>query len=73
MVSTVIIVSLKDLLVQFVDLPKYWKINKFDFLTWVMTFLVSVFADLEYGLLTGIAISFMTGIALNVVFTCEHI
>ena len=60
MVSTVIIVSLKDLLVQFVDMPKYWKINKFDFLTWVMTFLVSVFADLEYGLLTGIAISFIT-------------
>lgn len=60
MISAIIIVSLKDLLVQFVDLPKYWKINKFDFLTWVMTFLVSVFADLEYGLLTGIAISFIT-------------
>ncbi|XP_052067336.1 prestin-like [Mytilus californianus] len=58
MIGAIVVASMTDLFTQFSELPKYWKVNKFDFFTWMITFLVSIFADLDYGAVTGIVFSF---------------
>ncbi|KAH3871477.1 sulfate transporter-like isoform X3 [Dreissena polymorpha] len=52
-----IIVSMKDLLLQYQNLPGIWRINKYDFAIWMTTNVVSVLADLKYGIIAGIGVS----------------
>ncbi|KAL5022854.1 hypothetical protein ScPMuIL_002009 [Solemya velum] len=60
MLAAMIIVAVTKLLLQVLDLKKFWRVNKYDFATWVVTFLTGVLMDLPYGLLFGIVTSFIT-------------
>lgn len=60
MLAAMIIVAVTKLLLQILDLRKFWRVNKYDFATWVATFLTGVLMDLPYGLLFGIVTSFIT-------------
>ncbi|XP_063398974.1 sulfate transporter-like [Mytilus trossulus] len=60
MIGAIVVASMIDLFAQFSKLPKYWKVNRFDFFTWMITFLVSIFADLDYGSVTGVVFSFLS-------------
>ncbi|XP_045213598.2 sulfate transporter-like isoform X2 [Mercenaria mercenaria] len=55
--AAMIIVSMKDLLLQYRNLPKIWNVNKYDFIIWVVTNSVSILGDLNYGIIAGVGIS----------------
>ena len=58
--AAIIFISLKGLFVQILDGRKFWKINKFDFVIWLSTFLSTVFLDIDVGLGVGVAVSLIT-------------
>ena len=39
---------------QMKDIPHYWKIDKLDFVTWIVTFLSTIILDVDYGLMIGL-------------------
>lgn len=55
--AAMIIVSMKDLLLQYRNLPRIWSVNKYDFIIWVVTNSVSILVDLNYGIIAGVGIS----------------
>ncbi|XP_053392839.1 sulfate transporter-like [Mercenaria mercenaria] len=55
--AAMIIVSMKELLLQYRNLPNVWKVNKYDFIIWVVTNSVSILIDLKYGIIAGVGIS----------------
>lgn len=55
--ATVIVVSMKDLLLQYRNLPHLWRVNRIDCIIWLVTNLVGVFVDLSYGIIAGVGIS----------------
>jgi len=55
--AAMIIVSMKDLLLQYRTLPRIWRTNKYDFLIWVVTNAVCILVDLKYGIIAGVGIS----------------
>ena len=55
--AAMIIVSMKDLLFQYENLPRIWRVNKLDFVIWLSTNLVGVLADLNYGIIVGVGVS----------------
>ena len=58
--GAIIIMALKPLIWQFKTLPNYWRVNKYDFATWIVTFLSSVLLDMIYGLVIGLLFSMVT-------------
>ncbi|KAK3730766.1 hypothetical protein RRG08_015683 [Elysia crispata] len=52
--AAIIIVSLKGLLKQFGELKRLWRVSKIDFSVWLVTFLATVFLDVDLGLLIGL-------------------
>lgn len=67
--AAIIIVCMKDLLIQYRDLPSIWKVNKCDFIIWVVTNSVSIFTDLNYGIIVGVGISIFLMIARDQIAT----
>ncbi|XP_052068355.1 sulfate transporter-like [Mytilus californianus] len=55
--AAMITVAMKNLILQFGDLPKIWRINKLDFVIWIISCFVSVLVNLDYGIIAGIAFS----------------
>ena len=58
-VASIIIISCKDMVLQYRDLLKIWKINKYDFTIWITTNICAIMLDLYYGLIIGLLCSFM--------------
>ncbi|CAI9725281.1 solute carrier family 26, member 5 [Octopus vulgaris] len=58
--AAVIVIALKGLFLQIADLKKFWHINIFDFIIWLITFLSVVFLDIDYGLGIGVVVSLIT-------------
>ncbi|XP_062595350.1 sulfate transporter-like, partial [Saccostrea cucullata] len=55
--SIMVIMAVKNLLLQFRQLPRLWKINKYDFTVWVATIMCGVFIDFPYALYCGVGLS----------------
>jgi high affinity sulfate transporter 1 len=55
--SIMVIMAVKNLLLQFRQLPRLWKINKYDFIVWVATIISGVFIDFPYALYCGVGLS----------------
>lgn len=55
--SIMVIMAVKNLLLQFRQLPRLWKINKYDFTVWVVTIISGVFIDFPYALYCGVGLS----------------
>ncbi|KAK3578531.1 hypothetical protein CHS0354_025239 [Potamilus streckersoni] len=55
--AAIIMVSMKQLLMQVTVVRRYWRMNKYDFVIWLVSFLCSVILDLPLGLMCGIFIS----------------
>ncbi|KAL3843104.1 hypothetical protein ACJMK2_021057 [Sinanodonta woodiana] len=55
--AAMIMVSMKQLLMQVTVVRRYWKMNTYDFVIWIVSFLCSVILDLPLGLMCGIFIS----------------
>lgn len=52
--GSIIIAALTGLLKQMSDLSYYWKLDKVDFTAWIITFLSTVFLDIDIGLCCGL-------------------
>ena len=63
--ASMIIVSTKDLVLQYRNLPKIWKINKYDFTIWIVTNISATLLDLYYGLIIGLLCSFVSVVVQN--------
>ncbi|XP_063808390.1 solute carrier family 26 member 10-like [Pseudophryne corroboree] len=54
------VVSLRQMFLQFQELPELWRISKTDFSVWVVTWLAVVILNVEMGLAVGVVFSMMT-------------
>lgn len=57
--AAMIAVAMRGLLKQVLDLKRYWRVNKYDFLVWIITFISSVFIDLDIGIGIGVGASIL--------------
>lgn len=58
--ACIVIVSLKSLFMQVKELPRLYKISKYDFAIWLVSCLSTVFTDVTTGLIVSIAFSLFT-------------
>nr|XP_023019470.1 solute carrier family 26 member 10-like isoform X1 [Leptinotarsa decemlineata] len=58
--ASIIVVSLKGMLMQIGDIAKFWRQSKLDALLWIVTFLTVVFVGMDIGLLVGVLMSLVT-------------
>ncbi|CAH1164194.1 unnamed protein product [Phaedon cochleariae] len=58
--ASVIVVSLKGMLMQVKDIKKFWKLSKLDAAVWIMTFFTVVLVGMDVGLLVGVAMSLIS-------------
>ncbi|KAL8577748.1 hypothetical protein ACOMHN_065565 [Nucella lapillus] len=58
--GAMIIIAMKDLLLQVRNLKSLWHVNRADFFIWVVTAVFSIFGDLDIGLLAGVVFSMIT-------------
>ena len=58
--SIMVIVAVKNLLVQMKQLPNLWRINKYDLAIWLATFLSGVFIDFPYAIYIGVVMCLLT-------------
>lgn len=54
------VTSLRQMFLQFQDLPELWRISKIDFMVWVVTWLSVVILNVDLGLAVGVVFSMMT-------------
>ncbi|XP_051914393.1 solute carrier family 26 member 10 isoform X2 [Hippocampus zosterae] len=54
------VTSLRQMFLQFQDLPELWRISKIDFMVWVVTWLSVVVLNVDLGLAFGVVFSMMT-------------
>ncbi|TSP79498.1 Prestin [Bagarius yarrelli] len=54
------VTSLRQMLVQFQELPDLWRISKIDFVVWLVTWLSVVVLNVDLGLAIGVVFSMMT-------------
>ncbi|CAB3368392.1 Hypothetical predicted protein [Cloeon dipterum] len=64
--ASIIVVALRSILLQILDLPSFWRLSRADGILWVTVFLSVVLIDIDYGLLIGFVLSalrvFMQGL-----------
>ncbi|KAK4878201.1 hypothetical protein RN001_010707 [Aquatica leii] len=58
--ASVIVVSLKSMILQFLSLKKYWTLSKWDGTVWIITFFTTIIVDIDYGLLSGVIVSLVS-------------
>ncbi|XP_047235966.1 solute carrier family 26 member 6 isoform X2 [Girardinichthys multiradiatus] len=58
--AAIIFVNLHGIMKQFLDIPALWKTNKVDMLVWVVTFILTLVLNPDFGLLGAIAFSLLT-------------
>nr|XP_033794026.1 solute carrier family 26 member 10 [Geotrypetes seraphini] len=54
------VVSLRQMFLQFQDLPELWRVSKTDFAVWVVTWLAVIILNVDMGLAVGVIFSMMT-------------
>uniref|UniRef100_A0A8C9R4M8 Solute carrier family 26 member 10 n=1 Tax=Scleropages formosus TaxID=113540 RepID=A0A8C9R4M8_SCLFO len=54
------VTSLRQMFLQFKDLPELWRISKIDFVVWLVTWLSVVVLNVDLGLAIGVIFSMMT-------------
>ncbi|XP_078545083.1 solute carrier family 26 member 10-like isoform X1 [Lissotriton helveticus] len=54
------VVSLRQMFLQFQDLPQLWRISRIDFAVWIITWLAVIVLNVELGLAVGVLFSMMT-------------
>nr|VZH95012.1 unnamed protein product [Spirometra erinaceieuropaei] len=55
--SAIILVALIGMFTQMKCLPRLWRFSIWDFLSWTITFIATIFLDVIYGLIVGILFS----------------
>ncbi|XP_061163701.1 prestin-like isoform X1 [Saccostrea echinata] len=58
--SSIIMVALRSMFLQILELKQLWKVSKYDCVIWVVTFLAVVILYVDLGLWVGLIFSFLT-------------
>ncbi|XP_078409358.1 prestin isoform X4 [Cetorhinus maximus] len=58
--AAIVMVNLKGILKQFLDIPFLWRISKFELALWIVAFIASLLLGLDYGLLVAVAFAIIT-------------
>ncbi|XP_053324863.1 solute carrier family 26 member 6-like [Spea bombifrons] len=58
--AAVVIVNLKGIYKQFLDIPALWRTNRIDLLVWLVTFVSTILLNLDIGLGVSVAFSLLT-------------
>ncbi|VDL63833.1 unnamed protein product [Nippostrongylus brasiliensis] len=58
--ACIVIVSLKSLFLQVKELPRYWRISKYDFAIWLTACLTTILTDVTKGLIISLAFALFT-------------
>ncbi|XP_064092656.1 prestin-like isoform X2 [Macrobrachium nipponense] len=57
--SSIIVVALKGMFLQFNELKNIWKVSRIDASIWIVSFLSVVIIDIDFGLMLGIIMSLL--------------
>ncbi|KAK0424991.1 hypothetical protein QR680_008969 [Steinernema hermaphroditum] len=60
LLASVIIMALRSMFLKFSDLPRLWRISKYDFFIWVVSFSATCFIDVMEGLFVSIVFAILT-------------
>ncbi|BFZ10563.1 hypothetical protein BsWGS_13602 [Bradybaena similaris] len=60
--ASIILVALKGMFLQFLDLKVLWGVSVIDFAVWLITFAATVLLDVDLGLLVGVGFGLLTTI-----------
>ncbi|XP_057334828.1 solute carrier family 26 member 10-like isoform X1 [Microplitis mediator] len=70
--ASIIVVALKGMFLQAKDLIKFFKLSTSDGIVWIVTFLIVIILDIEYGLLVGAVLCLVKLIILSTKpYTCK--
>nr|CDJ82606.1 Sulphate transporter domain containing protein [Haemonchus contortus] len=58
--ACIVIVSLKSLFLQFKELPRYWRISKYDFAIWLTACVTTIITDVTKGLIISLTFALFT-------------
>uniref|UniRef100_A0A6P7GST4 Solute carrier family 26 member 6-like n=1 Tax=Diabrotica virgifera virgifera TaxID=50390 RepID=A0A6P7GST4_DIAVI len=58
--ASIIVVALKGMLLQCTLLPRYWRLSRWDAIVWIVTFSVTCFVQISYGLAAGVGVSLLS-------------
>ncbi|XP_069592438.1 solute carrier family 26 member 6-like isoform X2 [Ranitomeya imitator] len=58
--ASVVVVNLKGIYKQFMDIPALWRSNKIDLMVWLVTFVATILLNLDLGLGVSVAFSLLT-------------
>ncbi|XP_033752391.1 sulfate transporter-like isoform X2 [Pecten maximus] len=58
--SSMVIIAVKDLILHVTELPNFWRINRYDFIIWMGTCLCGVLIDIPYALYVGVGLGLIT-------------
>ncbi|XP_073500992.1 solute carrier family 26 member 6-like isoform X2 [Phyllobates terribilis] len=58
--ASVVVVNLKGIYKQFMDIPVLWRSNKIDLMVWLVTFTATILLNLDLGLGVSVAFSLLT-------------
>ncbi|KAG2468682.1 S26A2 protein, partial [Polypterus senegalus] len=54
------VTSLRQMFLQFQDLPELWRVSRIDFVVWIVTWLSVIVLNVDLGLAIGVVFSMMT-------------
>ncbi|TKR93701.1 hypothetical protein L596_008111 [Steinernema carpocapsae] len=60
LLAAVIIMALRSMFLKFSDLPRLWRISKYDFFVWIVAFAATTFIDVMEGLFVSIIFAILT-------------
>ncbi|XP_052224128.1 pendrin-like [Dreissena polymorpha] len=58
--ASIIVVAIRGLFLQLLDIPKVWRTSRYDCFIFVVTFVVTALVHIDMGLLVGIMFAFFT-------------
>ncbi|XP_044583943.1 prestin-like [Cotesia glomerata] len=64
--ASIIVVSLKGMLLQMKQFLHFWRLSKLDGMVWIMTFLIVIIVGIDVGLLIGLLTSISTILILSI-------
>lgn len=63
--AAMIVIAMRGLLNQFLDLKRIWKVNKYDFVIWIVTCASATLIDIDIGIGVGVGTSILALVIQN--------
>ncbi|XP_067382164.1 solute carrier family 26 member 6-like [Channa argus] len=60
LLAAIVVVNLRGMFLQFVDIPVLWRTNKVDLMVWIVTFIGAIVLNMDVGLALAVGFSMLT-------------